>query len=296
LNAIFDLAKLAGKGTQVRLGIAEEMARPNMEDMRAGSNIGLNCGMNPCTWSGSGGNPLLDPWRAFATDLSIEKYFGKRSYVALAYFKKDLKTFVYNQSLQRDFSTVPAPVGAVPPGFTVAPTGTSTMPANGAGGIVEGTEFSLSLEGGLLHPALDGFGLMGSKSNTMSSLHEGNNVNNPLDGLSGVVTNLTLYYEKAGFSARIGQRYRSPFQTTVRNQFGDSATAIISSEAIVDAQLGYAFESGPYKGLSLLLQVNNLTDTPYKTSVSSATNGQLILPERYNTYGRQIMFGLNYKL
>ncbi len=33
-----------------------------------------------------GGNPLLDPWRATALDLSYEKYFGEKAYVAAAIF------------------------------------------------------------------------------------------------------------------------------------------------------------------------------------------------------------------
>ena len=69
--------------------------------------------------------------------------------------------------------------------------------------------------------AVDGIGFSLSYSNTRSSLHEDNNLSKPLDGLSGVATNFTVYYERHGLSARVGSRHRSPFVTTVRGTFGE---------------------------------------------------------------------------
>ena len=135
-------------------------------------------------------------------------------------------------------------------------------------------------------------------SDTRSSLHEDNDETKPLDGLSGRVTNVTAYYEDHGFSARVSQRHRSRFVTTVRGTFGENVPSAINAESIVDAQLGYAFE-GRLQGLSLLFQVNNLTDEPYETEVGIAA-GRVdptgTLPERYTTYGREYLFGFNYRL
>lgn len=280
--------------TYVRLGLAKTVARPRMEDMRAGFDQPKVDGTTH-KWGGSGGNPWLEPWRAESYDLSVEKYIGKRSYVAAALFKKHLETFIYNKAIDYDFTGFPNTSGVTP----VSPIGTLNAPANGNGGYVEGLELSGTLEGSLLTPMLDGFGIVASASKTRSSLHEDNDVKKPLDGLSGIVNNLTVYYEKGGFSTRISQRYRSAFQTKTRGVFLDNITSIIEAEKQVDFQLGYAFDSGSMKGLSLLLQVNNLTNEPYRTrkgiDAGSATPGST-LPERYTTYGRQILFGLNYKL
>ncbi len=50
--------------------------------------------------------PLLDPWRANALDISYEKYFGEKAYVAAAFFYKDLKSYIYTQSIDNyDFSS-----------------------------------------------------------------------------------------------------------------------------------------------------------------------------------------------
>jgi outer membrane receptor protein involved in Fe transport len=65
-------------------------------------------------------------------------------------------------------------------------------------------------------------------------------------------------------------------------------------------QLGYAFsDSGPLKGLALLLQVNNLTDTytrNYKTpgNVDVPDAAQLV-PNYTYQFGRQTLLGASYK-
>ncbi|MFN3303198.1 MAG: TonB-dependent receptor [Roseateles sp.] len=289
LNVAADLTER----TVLRFGLAKVLARPNMEDMRAGfSNI--NVGQQDRKWSANGGNPRLEPWRADAVDLSVEHYFSKRSYVAAAAFHKHIKNFVYGQAIPFDFTGFPNPTAYVP----ISNIGTLNTQANGQGGMVAGTELSGSLDGGLVSPALDGIGVSFSYSNTRSSLHEENNVSKPLDGLSGVATNFTLYYERHGVSARIGSRHRSPFVTTVRGTFGENVPSMISGETLIDAQIGYAFETGRFKGLSLTLQVNNLRDRPYRTRVgisSGASDPNATLPERYTSYGRQLLLGGTYK-
>ncbi len=292
LNVIVDLPK----DTYVRFGVAKTLARPNTEDMRAGfSGIGIGT-TPPYEWSASGGNPGLEPWRANAYDISIEKYFGKRSYVSAAYFYKDLKNFVYTQEIDYDFTGFPVPDGTI--NLPLSNIGTLSAPANGHAGLIAGVELSVSLDFGMFANALEGFGVQFNGSDTRSSLHEGNDVTKPLDGLSGRVTNVTAYYENHGFSARVAQRHRSRFVTNVRGTFGENVPSAINAESIVDAQLGYEFR-GRMEGLSLLFQVNNLTDEPYETEVGIAVgsvNPTGTLPERYTTYGREYLFGFNWRL
>jgi len=278
----------------VRTGLARVMARPRMEDMRAGFDQ-PRIDATTLRWGGSGGNPGLQPWRAESFDLSVEHYLGKRSYLAAAVFRKRLKTFIYTKDIAFDFTGFPNSSGLT----AVSPIGTLSAPANGNGGYIEGLELSGTLEGGLLHPSLSGFGVNASASKTRSSLHEDNDVKKPLDGLSGIVNNLTVYYEQHGFSARVSQRYRSAFQTKTRGVFLDNITSLIEPEKQVDLQLGYEFGGGALKGLAVLLQVNNAGNEPYRTrkgiDTGSATP-DATLPERYTTYGRQVLLGVNYKL
>ncbi|SDD67146.1 TonB-dependent receptor [Massilia sp. PDC64] len=290
LNLNFDLGHFVDR-TALRFGAAKTVARPQMQDMRAGASGGISDTTRE--WSGSGGNPTLEPWRARAFDLSLENYFAKSSYVAVAAFYKNLTNYIYNQQTAYDFTGFPTQSKTVP----ISNIGTMNRPANGQGGMVKGLELSGSLEGGLLWRALDGFGIVGSYSLTASSIHpNGPGTSEKLPGLSGSVSNVTLFYEKNGFSARVSQRYRSAFRGEVTGLFALRSFSEILAEKQIDFQTGYAFEQGSLKGLSILLQVNNLNNSPYQTKQGSPFASGAYAPERYTTYGRQVLLGLNYRL
>ena len=290
LNLNFDMGRYLDR-SYLRFGAAKTVARPQMQDMRAGASGGVN--QTTREWGGSGGNPQLEPWRANAYDVSAENYFGKSSYVAMAFFYKKLQNYIYNQQTAFDFSGFPNPSNVVP----VSNIGTMNRPANGQGGMVRGIELSGSLEGSMLWQALDGFGATGSYSRTESSIHpNGPGTKEKLPGRSGSVSNVTLYYEKDGFSARVSRRYRSAYRGEVTGLFALRSFSEILAERQIDFQAGYAFETGRLKGLSILLQVNNVNNEPYQTMQGSPFSSGAYAPERYTTYGRQILLGLNYKL
>jgi iron complex outermembrane receptor protein len=292
-----------------RVGAAKSMARPRMDDMRAGADqpklTAITLGSNIGLWSaGSGGKPDLKPWRANSFDFSLEKYFGKNSYIAAATFYKKMQSFIYNQSTTRDFSGFPN-YSNLTPGCPVSNKtcdpnlGTISAMANGEGGKVYGVELSASLDGALLTPVLSGYGVVASVSGTRNALPNDNN-GNPinLDGFSGVVNSLTAYYEKNGFSTRVSRRYRSAFTASTHSLLlGTEYSSHIDAETQYDFQMGYSFEQGPYKGLSILLQVNNVTDAPSAQTAGPEVggNGTGQLPWKYNTYGRQVLLGASYK-
>ena len=286
--------------TRLRFGAGRTVARPRMDEMRAFNGASLSVlpadqqtqpGVTLGRWSGSGGNPLLKPWVSNNYDLSLEYYIDKGSYVALSGFQKVLQTWIYNQTVTDfDFTGYPNSTTVVP----VNGQGNFTRPANGFGGKVKGTELSFTLQGRLLTPMLDGFGVSVGASDTHSNLRQGApNAPQKMAGLSGTVTNYTVFYEKAGFSARASQRYRSPFTAEVTGLFGFREFVTTKADAVVDLQLGYKFESGPLKDLGLLFQVNNTTNAGYETY--NTVNG-INQPAIYNRYGRQYLFGASYKL
>ena len=292
-----------------RFGLAKAMARPRMDDMRAGADQPKLTAVAPGStigqWSaGAGGKPDLQPWRAQSVDFSLEKYFGKSSYVAGAAFYKKLDSFIYRQETVRDFSMFKnysnLTPGCVPSNPGCNPNlGTVTTQTNGQGGEVWGLEISASLEGALLSPALKGFGVIVSESGTNNSLPNDKNGNKIyLDGFSGNVNSLTLYYEDQGFSSRISRRSRSAFTATTRSVLlNTESNTQIDAETQVDMQVGYAFNSGTYKGLSLLLQVNNLTDAPAVQTRGPEVGGNALglLPWKTENFGRSMMFGATYK-
>jgi TonB-dependent receptor len=298
LNLAFSL----GNDQTVRVAAARQVARPRVDQLRASVDFGVDAATGKP--GASGGNPTLDPWRANALDISYEKYFGTKAYIAVAGFYKDLKSYIYTQSRDNyDFSKFLA--SYVPPntcGGNPCPpaqsTGTFTAPFNGQGGSLSGIELSASLPFKMLTPVLDGFGVVASASfnNSSVTIRDPDSASSvgsgdiALPGLSKNVSNLTLYYEKSGFEARISQRRRSDFIGEIGNFNGNRTLRYVVGENITDAQIGYNFSQGSLKGLGLLLQVNNLGDTAYQTYAGSKDR-----PLEYIKYGRTVLLGANYK-
>jgi iron complex outermembrane receptor protein len=288
LNLAFGL----GNDQTVRVGVAKVMARARVDQLRASRNYSFDA--NPGLaedrrWSGDGGNPELKPFRANAFDLAYEKYFGTKAYIGAAAFYKELKTYIYEQNYVTDFAGLINPVtGVANPAGTL---GKFKAPLNGTGGNISGFELSASLPFNLITPMLDGFGVIASYADTSSKIRpQGPGTTMPLPGLSKHVSGLTVYYEKNGFSARVAQRSRSEYVGEVSGFGADRELVFIKPEKAVDLQVGYEFNTGMYKGLSLLLQVNNVTNAPYARYTDTPDT-----PKEYNTYGRTVLFGANYK-
>ena len=291
MNLAFDL----GRDQIMRVGLARVMARPTMNDMRASFSFSYDSTKQ--IYTGDGGNPNLKPFRANAVDLSYEKYFGTKAYVGVAGFYKQLDTYIVRIT-DPNFDFTPYKTASTPP--AASNIGQFTRPFNGSGGSIQGIELSASLPLNLMTKYLDGFGIVASYSDTSSSVNlptSGVNVDNistnkiPLPGLSKRVGGLTFYYENHGFSARVAERMRSEFVGEVSSFTGDRQLTYIKGEAVTDLQIGYELQSGPAKGLSVLLQINNLTDTPFVRYKDVPSNEI----ERVK-YGKTYLFGLNYKM
>lgn len=287
MNLVFDM----GSQNVVRLGLARVMARPNMADMRANFAFSLDNQLG--IYTGSGGNPWLRPFRANAIDVAYEKYWGNKAYVGAAAFYKDIKSYVITEGIAFDYTnyvtaqTPPAPNGNV---------GILTVPVNGKGGTISGIELAASLPLDMLWKPLAGFGLVASYSNTDSSLSppditDGGQGKMELPGLSKEVSSITAYYENGGFQIRVSQRQRSDFIGERRTIEGDRQLTYIKGESIMDAQIGYEFQSGWLKGLGVLLQGYNIGNTKYKRYADTPNN----IIETVNV-GTTYLLGINYKL
>ncbi len=293
-----NLAFLFAHDQTLRLALARQVARPRVDQLRASQEFDIS--ETTGIPSSSGGNPQLDPWRANAFDLSYEKYFGDKAYVAAAYFYKDLRSYIYTQTIDDyDFSNLVAgyvpPVGA-PPTQT---TGFYTRPENGKGGTLQGVELSASMPLDMLWAPLEGFGVVASASFTDSDIkildpESASSVGSDpitLPGLSDEVYNFTVYYERAGFQARVNQRKRSDFIGEIGNFDGNRTLRYVVGEDVVDAQVGYTFgENSSLAGLTLLLEASNLTNSPYQTYAGTKDR-----PLEYIEWGRTYYVGASYK-
>ncbi len=306
----------------LRFSIGRAMVRPRTDDLRVNytNSLGL-CPQDPIVsklpvgtrvycWSGSGGNTRLKPWRATAVDVSVEKYFGPASYVAVAGFYKKLDSYIYTQALPTDYSkyTLPSNINFFPPGvntpYYVDTAGFFSQPANGKGGYVWGIEAAAALEFGKLTKILDGFGMQAAYSYTKSGIKpNGPGSSGELPGLSKNVYQLTGYFEKDGFQARVNYHFRSSYTGEVDALFGAVSNTAILSDKQMDGQIGYTFQKGsPLAGLSFTAQLLNALNSPYRTvqhdgngAATGGTANNTALPEIYEKYGRTFLVGIGFK-
>ncbi|MFM5894202.1 MAG: TonB-dependent receptor, partial [Novosphingobium sp.] len=277
----------------IRFAASREMMRPRLPDM---NNI-VNFGYDPQlkVYNGGGGNPLLRPYQATALDLSVEKYFGGKGYIAVQLYYKHLDTYIDPSAFVTnfDYSGFPKPTTGVVP---TTPIGIFSGPVNTKGGWIMGGELAGTLPFDVFSSALTGFGITGGLGYTETKAFDANGRGTAIPGYSKWVGSLTAFYENHGFNLRGSMRYRSGFLGDFALFSGGLDRQQVLSETVYDAQIGYDFpDSSALHGLSLYLQGQNLTDERQATLAD--VNGQAY-PDtwlKYQTYGRRFLAGFTYK-
>jgi iron complex outermembrane recepter protein len=288
----------------VRLGAGRALSRANMEDMRAtralDTNYDQRFSLDPYNsfYTVRGGNPQLRPTIATTFDLSVEKYFGRKGYVSFAAWQKNLETYIRPGGSKTilDLSGFQRPSWINnSDGFVGADQKTALLSVSGnaKGGTLKGLEFSVSVPFDLFSEALDGFGVTFNVAKNYSEVEYSDSRagTGSLPGFSDLTGNLAVYYEKHGFQARVNTRYRSSFLQDVINFKAEVERRVSDPEVIVDAQIGYDFQSeSPLSGLSVLLTASNLNAEPWITYYDNPYRGL-----NYDEYGTTYQLGVTYK-
>ncbi len=312
LNLSFEVAD----DTFIRLAAAKTITRARLDQMAANQNINFNplsctdsdgdqfpdtvLGFNPPSlvcFNLSGGNPFLQPYESLSFDVSFEKYFSPGSAIIIAGFHKDLSDWIidFNELVDLTQPIQNAGFGDI---LTTAPelaTGVFSGPVNFADGKITGIEGTVRLNFGDFVDALDGFGGFFSYTYADAVVDDQNDTPLPIPGYSDETWSGDVFFEKSGFRAKLAARYRSGFLSEVQNFDGSLSGADAQDELIVDAQIGYTFqnESGPLKGLGILIEAFNLGNEPFVTQNDLfGPGGQQVgtFPSRHEIYGRTFNF------
>ena len=276
----------------IRVAASKEMMRARLPDMNNVITFGPDTTRNPVIYSGSGGNPRLRPYQAWAFDLNFEKYFGSRGYVALQLFYKDITKYISNGYTFFDYSGLPTPPGVVPS----SPVGLLFANVNTDGGHAYGAELAGTLPFEVFSQALTGFGLTGGLGYTQTAVTDFNGAITAIPGYSKYVASLTAFYEKNGFSARGSMRYRSSYTGDFALYSGGLDRQLVNPETVFDAQIGYDFKTSStswLNGVSIYLQGQNLTDE--RSSTVPGGNFDPLAYLKYQTYGRRFVLGVTAK-
>lgn len=276
----------------VRLAASKQIMRPRLPDMNNTVSFSRNVLLD--IYQGGGGNPKLRPYKAFALDLSVEKYFGTKGYIALQLYYKHLDDYIdpSGVDLAYDYSGYPVPPGVQPP----TPIGTFSGPVNTHGGWIMGGELAGTLPFDVFSSALEGFGITGGVGYTETKAFNSNGSASAIPGYSKWVGSLTAFFEKGGFNLRGSMRYRSGFLGDFALFSGGLDRQAVLAETVYDAQIGYDFPKGSaLEGLSLYIQGQNLTDERQATLAQINGAGVNDAWLKYQTYGRRYLAGFTYK-
>lgn len=246
----------------VRATAGVTMARPALGDLNPTLNytVPSNLNIRP---SGSGGNPDLKDQTSTAYDLSVERYFGKGSYLQAAVYHRVLKDRVVRASY-------PETIGGIVYDIN--------RPRNLGKSTLQGLELSGQYFLDMLPGALSGIGVFGNYTMADSKVDTAGDplFGKPLLGVSKHSYNAGLLYEKYGFTSRLTWTWRSKFN---EGQFGcllappsENGMTVAACDPGVpptynrvkaygrlDLALGYQFN----EQLSVSFNANNLTGSKY---------------------------------
>ncbi len=273
-----------------RVSVARVMSRPELAPL-----IPSSASITATTRNGSANNPFLDPIVADTFDASLEWYFRPGSLLSVAYFYKNIETFIQTAANQIPFNQLGLP-DALLDGTNSVPTDIFTIrqPLNTPGGPLEGVEVNFQTSLNFLPGFLRNFGVLASYVHVTSEIdyviqggpQAGGIFTAPLIGLSKNAASGTLYYEDERFSIRGTANYRSPYIRGIIAANGSDYQG--NHETLYfDASASYAINDN----IRLILEAQNLTDERNTLFIDSDRKDTL-----FDTrIGRTFNLGVNFQ-
>ncbi|CAA9487248.1 MAG: TonB-dependent receptor [uncultured Sphingomonadaceae bacterium] len=242
-----------------RLSAARVVSRPSYGQLIPSG------GVNTAIRTGSFSNPFLEPIRANTVDASLEWYFARGSLISIAYFYKNIETYIQNTNSLVPFRELGLPSSLlVNTNITPEDLFNVTRSDNTPGGPLRGFEANVQLPLRFLPGPLRNLGVLASftrvRSNINYILQSVNGVATltttaPLVGLSPETASGTLYYEDDRFSIRSTINYRSGFLTGLPGPVDSDAVGAKES-IFVDASASYDLTDN----VKLIAEVQNITN------------------------------------
>ncbi|EJL22104.1 TonB-dependent receptor [Caulobacter sp. AP07] len=286
----------------VRFAAAKVMTRPQLQNLTPGFTANSQSNQTLTR-----GNPGLDPMLANNLDLSFEWYPDKETLLSAGFFQKDIKSYIQQTAEVMPWAETGLPDSLLSNGNTAATPFTVTTNVNSPGGKLKGFELSAQRPFTFLPAPFDKFGAIVNYTHVKSDiayiikaptysaagvvprvqLTPAVLITQPLVNLSPDAFNATLYYENAGFKARISGSYRDPYLIQVAPSATNNNDVRIKEKTFnLDTQVSYDFGH-----FTVTLEGINLTDQE-DSKVDDSTR---MISEEYVHFGRQFYLGVKYK-
>lgn len=284
---------------QLRGGISETIARPNLNQLAPNSSNQAIGGRAILNYTGTAG---LKPITAWNYDLSLEWYYAPRATLSLAAFDKEVRDDIYVGSTENvDLGTkeyIGGPPGS-PNVTSVTPfIWTVYAPANGAKSRYTGVELTWQ------HMLDNGFGAHFQYTYTRSNSYDQfGKSTGPVNSVPPTTASLSLIYEKGPLSAAVNYDWTSSFR-----QACSLCTEIAGWPAISDS-FKWVTATVHYRitdRLEAYLEGRNLTDSIARTYLNGNrqlvwANGESVgqsasgVGVGYSAYGRSYAVGAAYR-
>ena len=265
----------------LRFAVNKSLTRPTFKQLSPGLGIA-----NPTNRIATAGNPELVAYEALNYDFGVEWYFADSSAVYLGVFYKDIDEFIGTATTTS--SATPASDGdgdGIPDGlgsdveFFGVGFASISQPLN------QGNAEIIGLEAGYQQAFDNGLGyilnatVVDSSAEFTSGANEGQEI--PFEGVSDYSYNLTGYYEKHGFQARLAWSFRSEFVALSSDVFGNTLYA--DDYGQLDASLSYFFNDD----ITVFVSGLNLTDEEAKAYTDTPDR-----PVSFSYVGPRVEFGV----
>ena len=236
-----------GDDLLLRFAASVGLTRPTLSQVNPSQNVQL--GSQTVVIN----NPELDPFEAAQFDVALEWYFAEESLMSLNFFSKDISALVtrvsnteafFGDNLIDDFGN-----DLSGQDFLVS------RLVNGDSADLRGIEVSYQQPFTMLPAPLDGFGvaLNYTYADSESTVtFGGRTFTAPIEGQSEDSFNAVVYYEKAGFSARVAYHWRDDYLIIRR---GSNENRFQEDTGYLDFTMSYTLDNG----LKMSFDAANLT-------------------------------------
>ena len=196
----------------LRYAYSETLTRPMMDDLVPVFNVTVS---RPGNLQAQAGNTELQPYQASSWDVSLEWYYDDTSYFSAAAFNKEVEDFISSSTEEESLFLDSGEYV-----FSVL------RPRNGETLNVEGLELAW------LHTLENGFGIQANATIVNSDAEFS------LPGL-GNSQNITLFYEKDAFQARVALNNRETFMQEAVSSLGGTEPLFTETYTQVDMSVSY---------------------------------------------------------
>lgn len=286
MNVVFELTP----DLLARFSAAKVMSRPEL------GNLTPTASITATTRTGTVNNPLLDPIRAKTADLALEWYFRPGSLLSVAYFYKDIETYIQRITSPVVYTELGLP-NALLDGTPSSPSDVFNVSRleNTKGGPLKGFELNAQVQLDMLPGFWSNFGVLGNYTRVESEIEYiltssggvvTSSTTDDLVGLSKNSASGTLFYDDGRFSIRGTGTYRDKYIRGIPASAGSDLQGN-SDTFYVDAAASWNFNDH----LTLILEAQNLTEERNTLFIDSVREDTLFQTD----IGRTYTMGATYK-